>query len=268
MRDGKERARELARAERNAHSPRGPSALCVRPPASARARARTPKVNVGAGGPVPPALGELASAAGFAAIGAALRENAGGFMTGDHAALALDPSFWPIHPALERVYLYKLLRGGGFTDEAWDSPDDAVCSKGGPMHATAGDAAETCFEPERAALAGRPGEPAARASRPTPWDGDACCYGHGEHDRWYVQYPHTTAGMTNREALDLLDVRSRAPHVERDAPVYHHLRWDHCDWFVAENSNAEEGGTQQLGAVLHRSKEPGEGRQRKARSGV
>ena len=54
--------------------------------------------------------------------------------------------------------------------------------------------------------------------------------------------------------------------VERDAPVYHHLRWDHCDWFAAE-----EGGVS-LEDAHH--KEAGEGRPRevlrprKARSGV
>jgi hypothetical protein len=32
----------------------------------------------------------------------------------------MDPSFWPIHPTIERLYSLKKLRGY-FTDESWPS---------------------------------------------------------------------------------------------------------------------------------------------------
>lgn len=47
----------------------------------------------------------------------------GGFgVDGDHleAASPLDPSFWPIHPTLERLYVYKML-AGGFENATWPS---------------------------------------------------------------------------------------------------------------------------------------------------
>ena len=47
------------------------------------------------------------------AIGKSYRTTMPGFMTGDHASLALDPSFWPIHPCLER--LYQVGRCGGMS---------------------------------------------------------------------------------------------------------------------------------------------------------
>ena len=37
----------------------------------------------------------------------------------------MDPSFWPIHPTMERLWLFKKL-AGGFTDEAWPSVDYAT----------------------------------------------------------------------------------------------------------------------------------------------
>lgn len=42
------------------------------------------------------------------------------FLLGDHieAASPYDPSFWPIHPTVERLWQYKKLRGL-FTDETW-----------------------------------------------------------------------------------------------------------------------------------------------------
>jgi hypothetical protein len=42
-------------------------------------------------------------------------------MMGDQleSASPADPSFWPIHPALERIWQWK--RIVGFTSEAWTS---------------------------------------------------------------------------------------------------------------------------------------------------
>ena len=41
------------------------------------------------------------------------------------AGSPMDPSFWPIHPTMERLWLFKKL-AGGFTDEAWPSVDYAT----------------------------------------------------------------------------------------------------------------------------------------------
>lgn len=43
-------------------------------------------------------------------------------MDGDQleSASPMDPSFWPIHPTIERLYSLKKLRGY-FTDESWPS---------------------------------------------------------------------------------------------------------------------------------------------------
>ena len=53
---------------------------------------------------------------------------AGGLgVDGDHleSGSPMDPSFWPIHPTMERLWLFKKL-AGGFTDEAWPSVDYAT----------------------------------------------------------------------------------------------------------------------------------------------
>mmetsp|Transcript_16903 Transcript_16903/g.58236 ORF Transcript_16903/g.58236 Transcript_16903/m.58236 type:complete len:648 (-) Transcript_16903:69-2012(-) len=163
---------------------------------------------------------ELATPRGFGKVGRAFRDHMVGFLSGDHASLALDPSFWPIHPAVERVYMFRLLHGG-FSNESWTATDDAPCSKGGPMRAHPGDAADACYRPDRKNASAPPDE----------WVGDGCCYGHRERDGWYEAFPHKTGGIENQEMLGLLDVRTRGPFVDRGAPVYHHLRWDHCEWF-------------------------------------
>lgn len=43
-------------------------------------------------------------------------------MDGDQleSASPMDPSFWPIHPTIERLYMLKKLRGY-FSDESWPS---------------------------------------------------------------------------------------------------------------------------------------------------
>jgi hypothetical protein len=57
-----------------------------------------------------------------------------GGLSGDHieSASPADPSFWVIHPTLERLLHAKLL-SGGFADESWaaDQIDDFVCSNHG-----------------------------------------------------------------------------------------------------------------------------------------
>lgn len=55
-------------------------------------------------------------------------------LPGDHieSASPADPSFWVIHPTLERLLHAKLL-SGGFADESWavDQTNDFVCSNHG-----------------------------------------------------------------------------------------------------------------------------------------
>ena len=76
---------------------------------------------------------------------------------GDHleSASPADPSFWPIHPTLERLLQAKFM-SGGFTDNVWptDPTTDYVCDK------------PSCYD---------------EALGFGYWD--SCCYGHGENDQ-------------------------------------------------------------------------------------
>jgi len=76
---------------------------------------------------------------------------------GDHleAASPADPSFWPIHPTLERLLQAKYM-AGGFEDDTWpsDATTDYVCDKA------------ECYDEDNGF---------------GYWD--TCCYGHYEDDQ-------------------------------------------------------------------------------------
>lgn len=126
---------------------------------------------------------------------------------GDHteSASPADPSFWPIHPTLERLTQAKFL-AGGFSDTTWpsDSVNDYVCDKA------------QCYEKD--AVTGE-----------TTLDYDAaCCYGHYESDQlldYITPSKGQGTGPTNRETMDGLD----PTNPDYSMPyIYDGFTWDHC----------------------------------------
>lgn len=121
---------------------------------------------------------------------------------GDHveSASPVDPSFWPIHPTLERI-LHGKMMAGGFNDNSWpsDSQNDYVCDK------------FNCYEDGVAGFY------------------DQCCYGHYEDDQMldfisgdrYSRY-----GPTNRAIMDDTDPTSQDYAMRY---IYDNFEWEHCE---------------------------------------
>jgi len=121
---------------------------------------------------------------------------------GDHveSASPADPSFWPIHPTLDRLLHAKYI-SGGFDSTSWpsDSTEDYVCDK------------SQCYE-----------------------DGTldyyaACCYGHYEDDQlldFVNANKNAGFGLTNKEVLTNSDPLSSAYAMPY---IYDGFTWDHCD---------------------------------------
>ena len=126
---------------------------------------------------------------------------------GDHteSASPADPSFWPIHPTLERLTQAKLL-AGGFSDVTWpsDSVNDYVCDKA------------QCYETDSVT-----GEATLDYKA-------ACCYGHYENDQlldFITPDKNAGTGETNKETWDALDPTSS----DYGMPyIYSSFTWDHC----------------------------------------
>lgn len=130
---------------------------------------------------------------------------------GDHleSASPADPSFWPIHPTLERLLHAKYMVGGFDTDE-WpsDAINDYVCNK------------KTCYDEERIT------SDDARAG----WDTwDTCCYGHFQDDQ-LMDAPngdrHSGTGPTNREIMDWNNPTKDTYGIEY---IYDKFDWTHCE---------------------------------------
>jgi hypothetical protein len=112
-----------------------------------------------------------------------------------------DPSFWVIHPTLERLFHAKLLAGGFATDE-WedDQKSDYVCAKA------------ECYEESK----GEKGY----------WED--CCYGHYASDKLLDSTTGDKSlhyGISNEEALAKADPRSND---YSNTYVYDSFEWDHC----------------------------------------
>lgn len=115
------------------------------------------------------------------------------------SASPADPSFWPIHPTLERAMQAKLM-SSGFPDMVWpsDAANEYVCDK------------SNCYE-----------------------DGvldawDQCCYGHYEYDQLlnFVSGDKSTGyGPTNREMIDGTNPTSASYNMPY---IYGHFEWSHC----------------------------------------
>mmetsp|Transcript_30896 Transcript_30896/g.42467 ORF Transcript_30896/g.42467 Transcript_30896/m.42467 type:complete len:748 (-) Transcript_30896:235-2478(-) len=127
----------------------------------------------------------------------------GKIFPGDHleSASPTDPSFWVVHPTIERLFHYKLL-SGGFANEEWHSDPEkqTVCEKAICYNATYG---YTDY-----------------------WD--HCCYGHFEHDQmldFESGDRNKHIGLSNAELLKAGDPRS----ADYSLPyIYDGFDWDHC----------------------------------------
>jgi hypothetical protein len=121
--------------------------------------------------------------------------------SGDHAESAspADPSFWPIHPTLERIYHAKMMVGGFETTEWASDPDaDFVCFR------------SDCY------------------TEGTGIDTEECCFGHYEFDQ---MYDFTTGdrssrwGPTNHDVMKTTDPTADNYNLPY---VYDNFIWPHC----------------------------------------
>jgi len=124
--------------------------------------------------------------------------------SGDHleSASPADPSFWVIHPTLDRLLQAKFM-AGGFDDETWatDAVNDYVCAKA------------QCYE-------------SAYGSKDYYAE---CCYGHYEDDQMldFVSGNRSShTGWTNGRVVKAMDPRSSG---EYSMPyIYDSFSWNHC----------------------------------------
>jgi hypothetical protein len=123
--------------------------------------------------------------------------------SGDHleSASPADPSFWVMHPTLERL-LHARLMAGGFDDETWaaDVKEDFVCQK------------SECYsedEEDRDYY-------------------DVCCFGHFADSQVFdFENGDKTAyiGTTNSEMINSTDPRSSGYNMPY---IYDTFSWPHC----------------------------------------
>lgn len=124
--------------------------------------------------------------------------------TGDHleSASPSDPTFWVIHPTLERLLHAKFMTGG-FDDETWsNNPKQSyVCNK-------------------------------AKCYKDTTGMKDFysdCCYGHYEYDQMFDGISgdrNNKVGQTNREIIDNTDPRKITYSMSY---IYDSFTWKHCN---------------------------------------
>jgi hypothetical protein len=124
--------------------------------------------------------------------------------TGDHleSASPADPSFWILHPIIERLFHAKLMVGG-FTDESWDidPENDYICEH------------SACYNSTTQTIDYYPD----------------CCYGHYENDRLLdssMGNRNFKTGLSNKEILDASDPRLTSYSMNY---IYDEFSWDHCD---------------------------------------
>jgi hypothetical protein len=130
---------------------------------------------------------------------------------GDHleSSSPADPSFWPIHPTLERLLHARFMAGGFDTDE-WpsDPVNEYVCNK------------HVCYD-EDEALTDDFRAPFGA------WD--HCCYGHYQDDQ-LLDAPnadrHTGIGPTNREIMEWTNPTLDSYQMTH---IYDKFEWSHCE---------------------------------------
>lgn len=128
--------------------------------------------------------------------------DAGKIFSGDHleSSSPADPSFWVIHPTLERLFHAKLM-SGGFVDSSWptDQKESYVCSKA------------KCYVNNVFAYHSE------------------CCYGHYENDAMYDAINGDKAsfvGPTNSEIMKGTDPQLATYSMPY---IYDEFSWSHCD---------------------------------------
>lgn len=127
--------------------------------------------------------------------------------TGDHleSASPADPSFWVIHPTIERLFHAKLM-SGGFVTDYWpihvnESQSTYVCAKNACYNSTTGS---------------------------YDYHSD-CCYGHYRDDQMMdadVGSRAVYTGATNYETLQATDPTSKETY--QMPYIYDGFTWDHC----------------------------------------
>jgi len=127
----------------------------------------------------------------------------GKIFSGDHleSASPHDPSFWVIHPTLERLYQAKML-AGGFKDAEWatDAQNDFVCDKA------------VCYSDATGTLE----------------YGEDCCYGHYEDSQFlnFVSGNRSSHyGDTNGAIIKAADPTSADYSM---GYIYDTFTWNHC----------------------------------------
>ena len=127
----------------------------------------------------------------------------GKIFSGDHleSASPHDPSFWVIHPTLERL-LHAKFMAGGFKDTVWptDAVNEFVCDKA------------ECYNSDTDSLS----------------YGADCCYGHFENDQFLDFLSGNRSlhfGDTNGDIIKKTDPTS----TEYSMPyIYDTFTWNHC----------------------------------------
>lgn len=126
---------------------------------------------------------------------------------GDHleSASSADPSFWVIHPTLDRL-LHAKIMSGGFDKSTWasDIMQDFVCEK------------SKCYEGDN----GLKDKKTAQYAE--------CCYGHYENDQLYdpiIGDRSNKFGPTNAEMVKLGNPKSSDYAMTY---VYDSFAWSHC----------------------------------------
>jgi len=130
---------------------------------------------------------------------------------GDHleSASPADPSFWPIHPTLERLLQARFMAGGFDTDEWPSDPiNQYVCNKA------------TCYDPDQATTDD------IRAPF-NSWD--SCCYGHYQDDQFLdavTGNKNSYVGPTNREIFEWTNPTKDTYAMNY---IYDSFIWPHCE---------------------------------------
>jgi hypothetical protein len=113
-----------------------------------------------------------------------------------------DPSFWPIHPTLERLVHAKFM-AGGFDDYSWNSDvkEEFVCAK------------SACYEPNMGSIDYY----------------DDCCKGHFQYDQMMDAISGNRSlgfGPTNDYIVKATDPTSTTYSMPY---IYDTFSWDHCE---------------------------------------
>lgn len=122
---------------------------------------------------------------------------------GDHleSASPADPTFWVIHPTLERLMHAKMMTGGFYTED-WptDYNEDYICNRPSCFNTTTG----------------------------TMDYYEDCCYGHYEFDQTLDAISgdrFQKTGQTNAEVQQATDPRGDSYNMSY---IYDNFDWDHC----------------------------------------